>query len=112
MERDLTDWMTFQAAYGGTRAIGQFAFVNINAGPPGTGTAGRALYAAGLTNATTDITSYQPYRDTVYNALQTELRGRAGSAQAGLADTLPETTDQNGNRRRNAPRGRRPASHA
>ncbi len=39
--------MTVQAAYVGTRAINQFAFVNINAGAPGTGTAGRALYAAG-----------------------------------------------------------------
>ncbi len=93
VQRELTSWMTFQAAYVGTRAIGQFAFVNINAGSPGTGTAGRTLYVAGLTNATTDITSYQPYGDTVYNGLQTELRVRSGSAQAGLAYTLSKTTD-------------------
>src|SRR5258708_24009020 len=103
MQRELTSWMTFQAAYVGTRAIGQFAFVNINAGSPGTGTAGRTLYVAGLTNATTDITSYQPYGDTVYNGLQTELRVRSGSAQAGLAYTLSKTTHYIDNGGGNAP---------
>jgi hypothetical protein len=97
VQRELTSWMTVQAAYVGTRAMGQFAFVNINAGAPGTGTAGRALYAAGLTNATVDINSYQPYGDTVYNGLQTELRLRSRNAQGGIAYTWSKTTDYNDN---------------
>jgi hypothetical protein len=44
VQRELTPWMTVQAAYVGTRAIGQMSFVNINAAAPGTGTTGRALY--------------------------------------------------------------------
>jgi len=97
VQRELFSWMTFQAAYVGTRAKGQFAFVNINAGAPGTGTAGRALYAAGLTNATADINSYQPYGDTVYDGLQTELRLRSRNAQGGVTYTWSKTTDYNDN---------------
>ena len=47
VERELTPWLTAQAAYVGTRAIGQMSFVNINAGAPGTGNAGRPLFLAG-----------------------------------------------------------------
>ena len=97
VQRELFSWMTFQAAYVGTRAKGQFGFVNINAGAPGTGTAGRALYAAGLTNATADINSYQPYGDTVYDGLQTELRLRSRSAQGAVTYTWSKTTDYNDN---------------
>jgi hypothetical protein len=93
VQRELTSWMTFQAAYVGTRAIGQMNYVNVNAGAPGTGTAGRALYAAGLTNVTSDITMVEPYGDTVYNGLQTELRVRSNRAQGGLAYTWSKTTN-------------------
>lgn len=91
VQRELTSWMTVQAAYVGTRVKEQFAFVNINAGPPGTGTAGRALYAAGLTNATVDINSYSPYGDLTYNGLQTELRVRSTNAQGAIAYTWSKT---------------------
>jgi outer membrane receptor protein involved in Fe transport len=93
VQRELAPWMTFQAAYVGTRAIGQMNYVNINAGAPGTGTAGRALYASGLTNVTSDITMVQPYGDTVYNGLQTELRVRSSRAQGGVAYTWSKTTN-------------------
>jgi hypothetical protein len=96
-QRELTSWMTVQAAYVGTRAHNQFAFVNINAGAPGTGTAGRALYAAGLTNANSDINSFQPYGDLTYNGLQTELRVRSSNAQGGIAYTWSKTTNYNDN---------------
>jgi outer membrane receptor protein involved in Fe transport len=93
VQRELTSWMTVQAAYVGTRAKNQFGFVNINAGAPGTGTAGRALYAAGLTNCNTDINSFQPYGDLAYNGLQTDLRIRSSNAQTGIAYTLSKTTN-------------------
>ena len=97
LQRELTPWMTFQAAYVGTRAIGQMAYVNINAAAPGTGTGGRALYVAGLTNVTSDINSVQPYGDTVYNGLQTDLRIRSSRAQGGLVYTLSKTTNYSDN---------------
>ena len=45
----------------GTRAIDQMGFININAGPPGTGTAGRPLVIRFGLQA--DINSIQPYGD-------------------------------------------------
>jgi len=39
-------------------------YVNINAGAPGTGDAGRPLVLAGLSNVTGNINMYQPYGDT------------------------------------------------
>jgi hypothetical protein len=80
-----------------TRASEQFAFVNVNAGAPGTGTAGRALYLKGLTNVTTDISSYQPYGDVSYNGLQTQVRARLGNFQASVSYTLSKTTNYTDN---------------
>ncbi len=97
VQRELTSWATVQAAYVGTRVHNQFAFVNINAGAPGTGNAGRALYLAGINNATTDINSFQPYGDLTYNGLQTELRVRSSNAQAGLAYTWSKTENYSDN---------------
>jgi outer membrane receptor protein involved in Fe transport len=93
VQRELTSWMTAQAAYVGTRAIGQMNFVNINAGAPGTGDAGRPLVLAGLTNVTGNVNSFQPYGDTVYDGLQTQLRVRKANVQGGLSYTLSKTTN-------------------
>jgi hypothetical protein len=97
VQRDLTNWLTAQAAYVGTRAIGQFAFVNINASAPGTGDAGRPLVLQGFTNLTANINSYQPYGDTVYDGLQTYLRARSSTAQGGIAYTWSKTTNYSDN---------------
>jgi len=93
VQHELTPWMTAQAAYVGTQAIGQMQFVNINAGAPGTGDAGRPLVLAGLTNVTGNINMFQPYGDTVYNGLQTLLRARSKNLQGGIAYTLSKTTN-------------------
>ena len=93
VERELKPWLTAQAAYVGTRAIGQMNFVNINAGAPGTGNAGRPLVLAGLTNVTSDVNSYKPYGDTEYNSLQTQVRARARTAQGGIVYTWSKTTN-------------------
>ena len=102
-QRELTPWLTGQAGYVGTRAIGQMNFVNINAAAPGTGNAGRALVLAGIANATADINSFQPYGDTIYNGLQTAVRARRRNAQLDLVYTLSRTTDYADNAGGNAP---------
>jgi hypothetical protein len=93
VERQMLPWLTGQASYVGTRATGQMNFVNINAAAPGTGNAGRPLVLAGLTNANSDINSFQPYGDTVYNGLQTQARARTAKVQASVVYTWSKTTN-------------------
>jgi TonB dependent receptor-like, beta-barrel len=98
-QRDLSFRLTAQAAYVGTIAKGQQGFININAGLPGTGNAGRPLARFGITS---DINMIRPFGDTTYHALQTELRGRAASAQYGVVYTLSRAinyADNDGNPR-------------
>jgi hypothetical protein len=97
VQRDIRTWLTAQAAYVGTRAIGQMSFVNINAGAPGTGQAGRPLLLQGFTNLNSDINSYSPYGDTVYDGLQTYVRARSRNAQGGIAYTWSKTTNYTDN---------------
>jgi outer membrane receptor protein involved in Fe transport len=93
VQHELTSWLTAQAAYVGTRAIGQMNYININAGAPGTGDAGRPLVLAGLANVTGNINMIMPYGDTVYDGLQAQVRARSGSAQGGISYTLSKTTN-------------------
>jgi hypothetical protein len=93
VQHELTSWLTAQAAYVGTRAIGQMNYININAGAPGTGDAGRPLVLAGLTNVTGNINMIMPYGDTVYNGLQAQVRARSSSVQGGISYTLSKTTN-------------------
>ncbi|HKS40747.1 MAG TPA: TonB-dependent receptor [Blastocatellia bacterium] len=86
VERELTSRFTAQIGYVGTRAVGQMGFININAGAPGTGNAGRALFPQfGLT---ADINEIIPYKTTTYDALQSELKGRFGSSLLGVVYTF------------------------
>ncbi len=89
IERELPWSFTTQVGYVGTRAVGQMGFININAGPPGTGTAGRPLAIKFGLNA--DINSIQPYADTTYDSLQAQLRRRWASSLFGLAYTWSKT---------------------
>jgi hypothetical protein len=93
VQREVTSWLTAQAAYVGTRALGQMSFVNVNAGAPGTGDAGRPLVLAGLTNVTGNVNVFKPYGDTLYNGLQTQLLARSNHVQGGLTYTLSKTTN-------------------
>lgn len=98
-QRELLPWLTAQVAYVGTIAKGQQGFININAGPPGTGNAGRPLSRFGITS---DINMIRPFGDTTYHALQTELRARAPHALWGVVYTLSRTenyADNDGNPR-------------
>ncbi|MCE5310539.1 MAG: TonB-dependent receptor [Acidobacteriales bacterium] len=86
LQRELPSGFVAQAGYAGTRATGQMANVALNAGAPGTGNAGRALYPQfGLT---ADINIIEPYKTVTYDALQTQLTKRWSMSQAGVVYTF------------------------
>ena len=64
-------------------------FININAGPPGTGTAGRPLFVKFGLQA--DINSIQPYGTTTYDGLQVLVTRRWASSLFGTAYTWSKT---------------------
>jgi hypothetical protein len=89
VERELGWKSTIQAGYVGTRAVDQMGFININAGPPGTGNAGRPLFIK--FGITADINSIQPYGTTTYDGLQVLFQRRWASSQFGTAYTWSRT---------------------
>jgi hypothetical protein len=89
IERELPWQFTGQVGYVGTRAKGQMGFININAGPPGTGNAGRPL--AVKFGLVADINSIQPYGDTTYDSLQALITRRLASSTIGAAYTWSKT---------------------
>lgn len=85
IERELPWKFVAQIGYVGTRAVGQMGFININAGPPGTGNAGRPLFAKfGLTG---DINMIMPYGTTTYDSMQLLVTRRLGGSLFGSAYT-------------------------
>jgi hypothetical protein len=89
VERELPWKFVGQVGYVGTRAVGQMGFININAGPPGTGNAGRPLAVRFGLNA--DINSIQPYGTTTYDSLQALFTRRWASSTFGTAYTWSKT---------------------
>jgi carboxypeptidase family protein len=89
IERELPWRFVSQVGYVGTRAVGQMGFININAGPPGTGNAGRPLAIKFGLNA--DINSIQPYGTTTYDSLQALFTRRWASSTLGAAYTWSKT---------------------
>jgi len=85
VERELPLRFTGQIGYVGTRALGQMGFININAGAPGTGNAGRALARLGLTG---DINLFSPYMTATYDALQMSFKRRLSGSIFGGAYTF------------------------
>jgi hypothetical protein len=90
-------------AYVGTHSIRQQSSVNINAAPPGGGTAGRLLnttYGANTNN--TDINSLQPFQGSVYNGLQAQLsRTSANHGSTGVIYTFSKSMDASDNSQAN-----------
>jgi hypothetical protein len=78
-QRDLGAGVTAQAAYVASRAIRQTANVNINAGSPGGGNNGRALFPQFRRIA--NINMLTPFNSATYDALQVQVTRRmvAGS---------------------------------
>lgn len=91
VQRDLGAGFDAQASYVGTHAVRQMGSVNINAGYPGHGNAGRLLNPAFGLNA--DINSSEPFASTVYHGLQTQLTRRVGAAQLGVVYTYSKAID-------------------
>jgi len=89
IERELPWKFTTQVGYVGTRVIGQMGFININAGPPGTGNSGRPLFIKFGLSA--DINSIQPYGNTTYDALQATFSRRWGNSLFGTSYTYSKT---------------------
>ncbi|HZS03604.1 MAG TPA: TonB-dependent receptor [Blastocatellia bacterium] len=89
VERELPAKFTAQVGYAGTRAVNQMGFININAGPPGTGNGGRPL--ATRFGIVADINSIQPYGTTTYDGLQVLVRRRFGNSIFGSAYTWSKT---------------------
>jgi len=88
IERELPAKFVAQVGYVGTRANGQMGFVNINPSAPGTADAGRPLIGFGI-NA--DIVSIQPFADTTYDGLQSQLTRRWATSLLGIAYTWSKT---------------------
>ncbi|SNT36585.1 TonB-dependent Receptor Plug Domain [Granulicella rosea] len=99
VQRELYRGLTTNIAYVGTHAIRQQSSVNINAAPPGGGTAGRALnttYGANTNN--TDINSLLPFQGSVYNSLQTQLtKTSARHLSTGIVYTYSKAMDASDN---------------
>ena len=95
IQRELPGHFVTNLAYVGTHAVRQITSVNINAAPPGGGTAGRLLnttYGANTNN--TDINSILPFRGSVYNGLQAQLsRMSAKHASTGITYTYSKAMD-------------------
>ncbi len=89
VEHEFGGNLVANAGYVASRATGQMSNVNINAGAPGTGNAGRALFPQfGLT---ADINEIEPYKTATYDALQTQLVKRWGGSQFGAVYTFSKT---------------------
>ncbi|MFN0107844.1 MAG: TonB-dependent receptor domain-containing protein [Blastocatellia bacterium] len=90
IQRDIGWGFTAQIGYVGSRAVRQFAAVNINAGEVGLGNAGRALFAK--YGRIANITSLTPFNTSTYNSLQTQVNRRLNpNAQIGLTYTYSKS---------------------
>ena len=90
IQRDIGKGFTAQVGYVGSRAVRQFASVNINAGEVGLGNPGRALFAK--FGRIANITSLIPFNTSTYNSLQTQVTRRLNpDAQIGLTYTYSKS---------------------
>jgi len=92
VQRDIGGGINAQAAYVGTRSIRQFSSININAGGPGSGSAGTPLYKAwGNAN---EVDLVEPFNTSSYNSLQAQVSRRMSSgAQLGAVYTFSKAID-------------------
>lgn len=100
VQRELPGHFVANLTYVGTRSVRQITNVNINASAPGAGsTTGRLLniaYGANTSNA--DITSYQPFKGSLYNGLQTQLtRNATRFGSTGIIYTFSKAQDASDN---------------
>src|SRR6266536_2006801 len=92
VQRQVGAGINVQAGYIGSRTVRAVSYLNINAGFPGSGSAGLPLFQRwGDANV---INLMTPFNGGRYNALQTQLTRRmAGGGQIGIAYTHARTID-------------------
>ena len=87
IQRDVGFGFVAQAGYVGTHAVRQTAAININAADSvGLGNPGRQLYPK--FGRTANITMITPFKDAVYNALQSRLTKRLRGGSLGVSYTF------------------------
>ena len=92
IQRQLPWGINLQSGYVGTYSIRQFAHVNINVAPPGTGNAGLPLNK--LWGNSSSITVVEPFNSSRYNSIQTQAVKRFhGASQLRLAYTFGKAID-------------------
>ncbi|HTD21043.1 MAG TPA: TonB-dependent receptor [Terriglobales bacterium] len=90
--------LVLETGYVGARAIRPLVNMNVNASPPGTGSAGGLLSVALGANYTGNINAEVPFKNNYYDSMQTKItrRFKQGST-AGFVWTWSKTTDYQGN---------------
>src|SRR5205823_8803399 len=89
--------------YYGSRVIRTLVKMNVNASPPGTGTAGGLLSVALGKNYTGTINAEMPFKNNYYDSLQTKITHRFSTgAMAGFTWTWSKTIDYEDNEELNA----------
>jgi Carboxypeptidase regulatory-like domain/TonB dependent receptor-like, beta-barrel len=89
VQRDIGAGINIQTAYVGSRGVRQTVNQNINAGGPGGGNNGRALFAK--FGRTTNITYHTPFDTSVYDGLQVQATRRVGATLLGLSYTFSKS---------------------
>lgn len=86
IQRDMGHNINAQAGYVGSRGIRQTVIQQINAGVPGLGNAGRALFPS--FGRIADVRLFNPFNTSQYNGLLTNISRRFSSTTLGLSYTL------------------------
>jgi len=88
----------FETGYVGARGIRPLVNMNVNASPPGTGSAGGLLSVALGQNYKGTINALVPFKNNYYDSLQTKVTRRfTGGSTAGFVWTWSKATDYQGN---------------
>jgi hypothetical protein len=89
IQRDIGAGVNLQAAYVGSRGVRQTVNQNINAGGPGGGNAGRALFPR--FGRITNITYHNPFNTSQYDGFQFQGTKRMGATMLGVSYTFSKS---------------------
>jgi hypothetical protein len=89
IQRDIGAGVNLQAAYVGSRGVRQTVNQNINAGGPGGGNAGRALFPK--FGRITNITYHNPFNTSQYDGFQFQGTKRMGATLLGVSYTFSKS---------------------
>jgi hypothetical protein len=89
VQHELSPTLSVEGGYVGTHGSHLMMGVNINGSAPGTGNAGRQLYPY----VTSDMNSYEPFGDNLYDSFQSRIRKRIGAGLVGVSYTFSKALD-------------------